>query len=1761
MRVKKLELLGFKSFANRTTIHFEPGVTAVVGPNGSGKCLHGESRVTLADGRVVPIQELVEQALKDTGRLEQWDDGQCVRDNPHGINVLSLNPHSFRIESRPVTAFIKRTSPDRLYRIATKTGREVITTGYHPLFTLEGGALTAVPADRLTPGVRVAIPRRLPVVPRGDALEPAETLARFERSDKVYVPDTSSLETWIDGLCNRHGGLSAVARLAEVDRMHASTVRQRQAVNIETVSRLHAWSAQPEGPCLSHVEPCVGSTLQSRLGNPVTVPHALTPELARFLGYGISEGRNTSADQVWFVNSDPALVDDFCACVRSVFGRKARVLSYKPSAKDVLVFSRTLSRYVDRVFQFKVDAGSRAKQAPDLIFGASDDVVAAFLSALFEGDGHIHVDRNPATGRTSAYVEYATASRRLAEDVCLLLLRFGVVGRVVSTQKAATNTAARIRRTYYSVMVYGCEQLRTLASRLAFKGSKRQALEALRALVQAANPNDDVVPGATRLVRDLVRRAGISVKRVRAECPTLAAYVEQRCEATRPGLNRVLEIVKRVGRTEVAVSRGIERLDALASSDVYWDEIVSIDPMPATEWVYDLTVEGHHNFIANGMVVHNSNIVDSIRWVLGEHNPRDVRAPRLEDVIFNGTDHRAPLSMAEVSLTIDNAKGLLPISFSEVTITRRVYRSGQSECLINQSPCRLKDIQELFLGTGLGGGTYAIIEQGHIDMILSSKPEERRVVFEEASGVAKYLAKKQETLRRLDETEEHLVRIADIIGEVRRQVGALERAANKARQYKTQWERLKQLELRLAVDELGSGESRRQQLERRVQELTGERDALDAQKRQHMASLEACNGAVSAIQQRLQELRTKVVEGTSQIEQHESQRSLKRRWIEELGGQAQQLEREAEQWRARLAQLEEQLARVTGAESEIRAQLTAVETQLGQGAGELATCAEAVQAALAAVAQAKTELFDAASGASHQRNQLAETASQLQGAEAHLVRIEGRRTQLGGRVEELRKRGETVHQEHQALRGQYERTQQRIAASQQALDAASARRHELTGRLHQLRDQLAGERAKVGLLEDLWRRYEGFSETVKTLMGRQVDGLIGPLVDLVQAVPGYEDIIEAALGPLAEALVVRDRQALERCREVLKTQQLEGCRFLVLSDCPVALSMEQPVAHEGVSGAVKQFVRAEPQYQPLVDWLLNDSWIIDDIQRLLGQRAVPQGRLVSGSGDRWDRRSWRFGGARQAAHGRIGRRQRWEQAQAAQRTLEEEFRRLEAQAAEAEQAWQSQLAGQESAKGELAHIAPTLHKLESQLAQLTQDVLRIDEEQRSCELEVQELAAQRDALRTAVAATQQAVEQAQTRQQTIERSLAEAQQAKEQAERRRQELVVARAQVEATRQSLVERLQALESRRQELDADRAHLLQQLEAKAAQRQDAMSRSAALTQQLEGHRTGSQQLQEECRRLEAEAEEVGQTLREAEAKRDQVLPRVLEAEQQLSALMRQIQEQSQQLSERAFRRSHLLERLRELYQIDEAAVQAEQQAGPASLTEEQRAAAAAEVQALRSKLEGIGPVSLGSVEEHDELKRRLEFLQAQQQDLVQARDDLKSSITQINRTARAQFRETFERITQEFQHYFTRLFSGGEASLILMDEEDVLECGIDIVARPPGKRLQSISLLSGGERALTAVALLFALFKVRPSPFCILDEIDAPLDEANVDRFTRVLEEFLSLSQFILVTHNKKTITKADCLYGVTMEEAGISRILSAKLTKTGAPAAAPAPVAA
>jgi len=566
--------------------------------------------------------------------------------------------------------------------------------------------------------------------------------------------------------------------------------------------------------------------------------------------------------------------------------------------------------------------------------------------------------------------------------------------------------------------------------------------------------------------------------------------------------------------------------------------------------------------------------------------------------------------------------------------------------------------------------------------------------------------------------------------------------------------------------------------------------------------------------------------------------------------------------------------------------------------------------------------------------------------------------------------------------------------------------------------------------------------------------------------------------------------------------------------------------------------------------------VIDRIERLLETTPTPQGTWVTQAGDRWDGTSWQVAGSRTGDSIRVGRKQRWEQASAELETLEREMAAAQAAWQQADQQWQTLTAQEGQLRQRAEGLLPALTKLEAQLAQSSHEIRRLHDELKTLDFDQADLRQQQQELQEAERIARQTVEDAEVRQQRLEQTLNERQRQQQEAAQRRQQLDLTLVHVETTSASLAERQETLRSRLDDLRNEQAQLAAQRDAKEAQAQGLTQRANDLTAQLEYHRQQVTILTEARTALTGEVEGVAQRLREEEQQRDQVLPTVLAAEQELLVLMQTLQEVESQLAERSFRRARILERLREIYHLEEDKVLAEQ-VSVVPLDEAERQALAQQVDRLKAKLEAMGPVSLGSVEEYDALTQRLEFLQTQQQDLTTSRDHLRQSITQINRTARQQFRETFATIQKEFQHYYTRLFGGGEADLILLDEDDVLESGVEIVARPPGKRLQSISLLSGGERALTAIALLFALFKVKPSPFCVLDEIDAPLDEANIDRFTKVLEEFLSLSQFILITHNKKTITKADSLYGVTMEQPGISKIVSVKLTKSQVAAPPPA----
>ncbi|MBI4354933.1 MAG: chromosome segregation protein SMC [Candidatus Omnitrophica bacterium] len=1750
MYFKRLELLGFKSFPEKTTFQFEPGVTAIVGPNGCGKCVDGDTRVLLADGTYLTIRELVESALNHAMHRETMDDGLLTRDNPLNLHVFSLNPDTLKLEKRRIAAFVKRTSPGVLFKIKTKTGRELTATGYHPLFSLEAGRITTLKAGDLKPGIRVALPRRLTVSPGIAALPVREMLESFRTDDSVYVPPSETLRDILYAARETAGGVAELAARASINGKQISSVATGQAMEVTAFFKVINTVGAPDGTLFP-------TELKSRGRGALRLPTVLDRDLARFLGYVIAEGRNTGADQVWFVNEDPAIVADFCGIVQRVFHLQAKVFSYKPTTKDVIVFSHALGKLLERWFGLGVEEPSAQKKVPPAVFMATDEVVAEFLSALFEGDGYVAIQQPPQRKNATAYFEYCTASKQLADGVMTLLLRLGVQSVLREKTKWATNTRDQIKRTYYSVYVYGTASLQQLAKQLRFVGRKRGRLEELTQLPIADNPNLDLIPGVNGVVKRLVRQAGVNVKAIRQQCPKLAAYYEDRCLASRGGIREVVEIARAIGSFRSDETRLAEDLLRLTTSDVYWDEITAVTQFAsAAEWVYDLCVEETHNFVANQFIVHNSNVADAIRWVLGEQSPKALRGSKMEDVIFNGTDQIAPLGFAEVTLTLSNEDKSLPIEFTEVSISRRAFRSGENEYLLNKTQVRLKDIQELLMGTGLGVDAYAIIEQGKMDLILSSRPEDRRMVFEEAAGITKYKTKREEALRRLEETEQNLLRLNDIVAEVERQIHAVERQAEKARRYQEQFDKLKRLETQAALIERSRLAQERQALQAQAAQLQERLGTVEAQRAGLAQELAASRASMETVTSERAEAKAALIEVTASIERLEREIAMAGQWQREFGQQQAELRAEIEQLLQKRRQLEatraQQEAELIQHQASHGAQ-TERHASLGR---RLQATDAAITLAKQAIQEAKLALVDVAAQASQARNEIIKLGNQAATLQAREKRLQADEDKFLQEARQLGQQAAAVQERHAGLQARLAEAHTQHGTHVQQLAQLGDELQRQDQQLHDLQNREAQAAQRVQFLEDLWQRHEGFAAGVKAIVEHRLPKVRGLLADLIDVQPGFERSIELGLGDAIQAIVVEDTAAMWECIKFLQDGKHGRATFLPLD--AMAGNQQSAISHqpkiEGLVGAAGQFVKAEGGLQAFVHALLQSTWIVEDARALSGRPAAG-GRLISKSGTVIDGGLVTDGSAPSERDlSLVGRRVRLEEARHQWQALTAEAQSQQERCGQARLRQRELLEVENRSEHALQELRTELSGHEVTCRTVAQAQHRCDEELSVVRLELGEVATELRDLRHTTEERQAAAAGLAATQQGHEQAIASSQDQLTQLNLQREQLLVELTQVQSALSVFEERAAALSRTVTTTAAALTEADQALEAKRGRLTALQSRHEESLRQVGAHQQAITQAQSVREAKAAIASEVDG--RFATAQRG-----LLEVEQRVATLNTDAEAQrnaTHQLDlkeqELHFAAQSLVQRLQEAYQIDLAAIT---EAPPAALD---ASSLQTEIEGLKSRLSRMGAVSLGSIGEHEELQTRHQFLLTQSADLVQAKESLKEAIAKINRTTRELFSETFAKVREEFRHFYKSLFGGGEADILLLDENDVLECGIEIVARPPGKKLQTISLLSGGEKALTAIALLFALFKVKPSPFCLLDEMDAPLDEANVDRFTRALEEFTKLSQFIIITHNKKTITRCDVMYGITMEQPGVSKVVSVKFAREGerTPADEPAP---
>jgi len=1174
-----------------------------------------------------------------------------------------------------------------------------------------------------------------------------------------------------------------------------------------------------------------------------------------------------------------------------------------------------------------------------------------------------------------------------------------------------------------------------------------------------------------------------------------------------------------------------------------------------------------------------SNVVDAIKWVLGEQSVKSLRGKEMADVIFNGSGSRRPMNAAEVTLTFDNAHHLLAVDTPEVHITRRVYRSGEGEYLINRQPARLRDIRDLLSGTGLGSQAYSVIEQGKVDVLLQASPRDRRVIFEEAAGISRFKARKLEALRRLDRVEQNLLRLSDIVDEVDGRLRGVRMQAGKARRYKEYTERLQELRTQVGLvdwrrlsDRLAEHESVLDDLRQQRDAATAEAEAAEAGRMEVDHRISELTEEIRGVEARIADTRERIALAESTIE-HERRRQG-------------DLEQETARYRR-------QMAGLTTRADDLRQQLAATEA-------EVRAADEHHRDVTRRVAESERSLTDATRRLDHLReetehrreqyvdqmrqsarlgNEASALSSQVDSAAAAREHVRRRLNEVEAQIEEVEKQAADVGEALRTASERHESAEAAVASAEQRRDHAALQLQRARDQLTELRQRRTALGERIGVLEELQQRQEGVGAGVKEVLaaarrgdGGPWEGVHGMLADLLRVSVEVAPLVEVALGPATEHVVVQRREPIVAYLREHASQLSGRVGFLTLAaerDAPSAPGQAtaessraepprssvdgtaQPRAGEpvggsdlegtaGVLGRADRFVETDPKFRPLAERLLGSTWIVEDLATAtrLAVRA-PGAHFVTLAGEALRADGVLLAGPRHQSTGLISRRSQL-------RALREQLQGLEAETAGVEQ---------QVADAEVEHERATMH-LKQRRESCSQSADDLARQQFRCEQiddrrgqfrdqrqrlvgELEEVERRHESstvqlaeLRQRTAELESSLQSAETELVQLDEQVARLGSARSQREREATQVKVELAKSEERLRNFQARLRQFEESRNERRRTLRETEQQL-VRATQRAGASERGILQAESeiaelylrkesLAADAVGLINERESLRTRQSELSEAGNAARTTIRRLEETLH-----ERDLAA------------SELRHQRNTLADRLREDYGIELAELEHE----PNEQEQHERESVQQEIDELRRKINNLGNVNVEALEELEQLESRHESLFTQHDDLVKAKNSLQRIIEKINVDSRRLFAETLETVRGHFRALFRDLFGGGQADIVLDDETDILESGIEIVARPPGKEPRSISLLSGGEKTLTCVALLLAIFRSRPSPFCVLDEVDAALDEANIDRFIQVLRDFLAWTQFIIVTHSKKTMTCATTLYGVTMQESGVSKQVS------------------
>ncbi|MFH1799100.1 MAG: chromosome segregation protein SMC [Candidatus Omnitrophota bacterium] len=1149
-----------------------------------------------------------------------------------------------------------------------------------------------------------------------------------------------------------------------------------------------------------------------------------------------------------------------------------------------------------------------------------------------------------------------------------------------------------------------------------------------------------------------------------------------------------------------------------------------------------------------------SNIVDAIKWVLGEQSTKAMRSSAMQDVIFNGTEKQEPINAAQVSFTLSNEDKILPLDYDEVTISRKLYRSGESEYLLNKMPVRLADIRSILMGTGIGTSSYSVVEQGNMDMILSSKPEERRYIFEEASGITRYKVKKREAILKLERTQENLVRINDIIREVERQINSIERQARKAERYKTRYEELKDLEIKFACKKLQELSSEKSSFEARSVECKGFSEASGLALDESAASLKKIREEFNLLFEEIQNIQDHVTRNSSDIDKNKRVMEINAERIQELEKYVGRLKWEIEDVLKKKSLIEEKISAMEVKFLDIKEKRLNKEKESASREESFKKITEGIEKCKNEIALTRGKIVDIASEATTSKNALIKINADIENIKNTEQRLESEKRKIqidrDALLEEFGKMDESVKEAKEELKnkrdsfnafsGEFSGNQQRLFLLNDEKNKKEKRLHEITPRRY--------------FLEKLLSEREGINPAVKEIMKRLEEdsacfpGVRGILSELVSIKGEYEESMRSLLGDTAQALVVDDTRAMKRVIEYLSRNSMPSVNFVILDELK-AISSGEEFASVGKEEEhdITAIVAADEKYRSALSSLLHGIGVEGSLEEkdafnetnesfsscILGEKGVILQRGM--------RRSRNYSVKEQIPL--FGRQEKINQMKEEEEKVQDEIKEVD-KSLDALEKWIKEAASKkENLEDELNQKQMAFAEMSSKAAAVKDRFNSFSEEFKTLDSRVAEENAARERLYLEATELNKKLNELEVDKACLEQTAGSLEQQIKEESCLREETLISLSDVRAEFSSLKREEESLAEVLEREKEAFENIDKFVEEKSLRINENSERIQKLTEEIKKLKENTLEyiaLVEIKSSQSFEKKEYKDALAEA-IKREE--SKVKKSETELEEVRDKLRDLEIQSKELEYKRRALVDKISGAYKTNlESGFEA--RIDDIANWEEARE----RIDELKSQLEKIGEVSLGAVEEHNQLQERFQFLTKQRDDLVLSRESLIQAISKINRTTRKMFVETFELVRKEFNTYFRMLFAGGKADLVLEDESNVLECGIDIIVRPPGKKLHNIMQMSGGEKAMTAIALIFAIFKVNPSPFCILDEIDAPLDESNIVRFCQVLQDFLKLSQFVIVTHNRMTIQLADVLYGITMEEKGVSKVVSVKFAE-------------